>query len=248
MINILDNLNAAAIASGVLTLAITLLSMDGPHWERKFVSSKRAHETRGELVANYYSRRPRNVYGFVDVLALGTPVESRKERYRLRAERALDLEAPLREDAAQAARDWIDSVGAFALEARRRRVALRPFLATYHLGVIREAAICVPIAISLLKQDLLTELETDRLGWGFCLLEQAVRYNRTARQQRQAVFFSAVGHKPPVGPVLRAPSSALTVFYNLIDVLNLPFRLPPWGRWRWTSWLKGVAMSVQYVE
>lgn len=235
-----ENVDAAAVVAGSLTLIITVLSMDGPHWERKFVLSHKAHKLRRTSYERYYAHRPVRLYELVPHMALGISVATRRDRYRLRAERVASLSHSLRVQAEQDAHSWITTVGAFAEDAARSRLRLRPFLATYHLGIIREGGIAVPIALVLMARGELSAEERDRLAWGLTLVQLAVWYNTMARQQRQAVYFMAKGHVPPVGPVLQAPKRWRALVLNPVDQLGLPMKLPRWGRFRWNSWLKMI--------
>ena len=242
---VLDDASAAAITAAILTVAITLLSMDGPRWERRYRASARAHDQCARLVDLHYRNRPKKLYQFVQELALRAPVAGRRDRYRLRARLALQIPSARLKEANRAARDWIASVGAFAEEARTQRVELRSFLGTYHLGVIREGVIAVPIALSLMSRGELKDEEVDQLAWGLALIELASRYNAVARQQRQPIYFLAVDHHPPIGPVLNAPSAGSALLRDLHEVLGLPLRLSALGRWRWRRWLERIAATIE---
>jgi hypothetical protein len=219
--------------------------MDGPHWERKFVSGVKEHELRVELYSRLYKERPHQaLYRLVPYLALRVPVAKRKDRYRLRAEKVARLPEQLRLEAESAARQWIATVGALAEEAARYRVNLRPFLATYHLSVIRDGVIAVPIGLNILAKRGLSRDDMHRLAWGLALVQPAVQYNSLARQQRQPIYFTGAGHQPAIGPILREPNRWRARVLNPIDRLGLAMRLPRWGRWRWDRWLRMIDLQV----
>lgn len=241
---IFSHADAAAVVAGILTVILSGLALDGPHWERRVAASVRDHEIRSDLTRRFYEDRPAQLYIFVPYLALRVPISRRTDRFRLRAERAANLPEQLKAGSVAAARQWLSTVGAFAEEAARSRVDLRPFLATYHLGVIREGVIAVPIAMSMMAERKLTADEFDRLGWGLALVELAVVYNSHARQQRAPIYFAATGHEPPIGPVLRAPANWRRKAYDVVEFLDPPLRLPRWGRWRWGLWLRTIDVGV----
>jgi hypothetical protein len=243
-----DGVGAAALTTVILLSGITYYSFDEPRWRRKFVRRFREHKIRSDLIDRYYQRRPtRELYALVPHLALRAPIKRRNDRFRLRAQRATELKQPLRDKAEDAAVRWIDTVGALAEEAAKSRVDLRPFLGTYHLGVIREGVIAVPIALSMMTRRRIAGKELDRLAWGLALVELAVVYNSHARQQRENIFFTAAGHEPPIGPVLRAPAGWRSKFYDLIEFFAPPLRLPRWGRWRWEQWLRGIDRQASEI-
>lgn len=241
---IFDDVGQASLATGLLTVILTLFSLDEQHWKRKFAKSIDEHKIRSDLIQRYYQNRPRRLYALVPHLALRAPIKRRSDRFRLRAQRAANLAQPLRNTAETAARQWVNTVGALAAEAAKSRVDLRPFLGTYHLGVIREGVIAVPIALSMMTERGLTAEELDRLSWGLALVELAVVYNSRARQQRESIYFTATGHEPPIGPVLRAPTGWKTKVYDLIEFFAPPLRLPRWGRKRWKKWLIRIDLGV----
>ncbi|HEY3904719.1 MAG TPA: hypothetical protein VGM14_12490 [Streptosporangiaceae bacterium] len=244
----LTGLGAAAVTTGILLGSIVFYSLDEPRWKRKFARSFREHKIRSDLIERYYEHRPtKELYALVPHLALRAPIKRRNDRFRLRAQRATELRQPLRGKAENAAMRWIDTVGALAEEAARSRVDLRPFLGTYHLGVIREGVIAVPVALSIMTQRRIAAKELDRLAWGLALVELAVAYNSHARQQRDTIFFLATGHEPPIGPVLRAPVGWRPKFYDLIEFFAPPLRLPRWGRWRWEKWLRGIDRQASEI-
>lgn len=244
VIRMWDDAYAATVTASVLTILFSAFSLDRPHWERKFTINAKEHEIRSTLIQRYYRNRPRNLYSLVPHLALRTPIERRRDRFRLRAERAAALPEPLRSEAVLAARAWIGTVGALAEEAARSRADLRPFLGTYHLGVIREGVIAVPIAMSMMARRELTAEEEDRLGWGLALVELAATYNSRARQQRRPIYFTNTGHEAPIGPVLRAPGKGRRRLYDLMELFERPLRLPRLGRRRWGRWLRTIDVEI----
>jgi hypothetical protein len=234
----------AGVAAGCIAVVVSWLSLDMPHWERKVAASAVDHEKRVQLTEYFYQNRPLELYSLVSHLALRTPIRRRKDRFRLRADKAAKLPGPMRNDAERAARKWIETVGALAEEAARSKVNLRPFLGTYHLGIIREGVIAVPIAMSMMARRELSSEEIDRLCWGLALVELAVAYNSRARQQREPIFFAAKGREQPIGPVLRAPGKWKRRGYNLLEQFDLPLRIPRYGRLRWYRWLSSLAATV----
>lgn len=241
---IFNQADVAAVVAGILTVILSGLALDGPHWERRVAASVKDHEIRSDLTRRFYDNRPRQLYIFVPYLALRVPIRRRSDRFRLRPERAASLPEELKAESVAAAHQWLSTVGAFAEEAAQSRVDLRPFLATYHLGVIREGVIAVPIAMNMMAQRELTADEIDRLGWGLALVELAVVYNSHARQQRAPIYFLARGHEPPIGPVLRAPANWKRKAYDVLEFFDSPLRLPRWGRWRWGLWLRTVDVGA----
>ncbi|MDN3351971.1 hypothetical protein [Actinomadura sp. DC4] len=239
-----NEVDAAAVATGLISLVLAFLSLDTPRWERSVATSAKDHTVRLDLTERFYKNRPLELYQLVPHLALRTPIGRRRDRFRLRADKAAKLPEPLRAEAVLAARKWIETVGALAEAASRSRVDLRPFLGTYHLGVIREGVIAVPIAMSLMARDELSPEEIDRLSWGLALVELAAAYNSRARQQREAIYFAAKGHEPPIGPVLRAPGKWERRVYDFRERFDRPLRIPRYGRWRWERWLSGIDMGM----
>ena len=240
----LDQVGLASAVTAILSALLSMLALDSPRWERRFTTCLREHNIRADLTRRYYDQRPRQLYALVPHLALRAPIGRRTDRFRLRARRAAGLPEPLRRDSALAARQWINTVGAFASEAAKSRVDLRPFLATYHLGVIREGVIAVPLAMCMAAEQRLEAEERDRLSWGLALVELAVAYNSHARQQREAVYFAAAEHGPPIGPVLRPPGAWRRAFYDVAEIFGPALRLPRWGRWRWDRWLRGIDLTA----
>lgn len=244
---LLHNETALAIVAAVLALCATVLGLDGPHWERKFAAAFEDGQIRRNAEAEFYEKRPAaGLYGLVPLLALREPVRGRRARYVARAGRFESLPRPEKTHAVKFARAWLKSVGAFAEDVGdRHRVALRPFLATNHLAVIRQGVVIVPIAVSLLADGVLTEDEEVRLAWGLALMELAVRYNSITRQQREAVYFAAQGHEPAIGPVLRSPSSLRRPLYNVLDRASRRYRLRRLRFFYSRMWLNSVARQLQ---
>ena len=236
----------AAVVAGLLALVATALSVDGPRWERKFLHRSREYELRKDLEGRYYKRRPTGpkLYSFVPELALGKSVKKRRDRFRLRAEKLLSSPPERVDEGGVIAREWINSVGAFAEGAAKERLDLRPFLATYHLGIIREGTLAVPMGLAENARRNIGKAEMDRIAWGLALVELAVRYNSAAKQQRSAVFFQAQGDDPPVGPVLRETSNVRGLLFDIVELGKPPMRLPRYGRWRWNLWLRMIDVDL----
>lgn len=240
---ILNEVDYAAVATGCITVVLTLLSLDAPHWERKMAARARDHEIRVTLIDRFYTNRPLKLYELVPHLALGTPIKHRPDRYRMRADKAAELPEPLRTEAPGLARKWLETIGAFAEEAARSKIDLRPFLGTYHLGVVREGVIAVPIAISMMARKELSREEIYRLSYGLALVELAADYNSRARQQRESIYFAAKGQdEPPIGPVLRAPGKWSRRRYDILERFDRPLRIR--GRWRRERWLRSIEAGV----
>lgn len=237
---------ALSIVAAALALCATVLSLDGPHWERKFAAAFEDGQLRREAEVEFYEKRPAaDLYRLVPILALREPIKGRRSRYVARAERFASLPEDDRDQAAKLARTWLHSVGAFAEEVgSQRQVSLRPFLATNHLAVIRQGAVTVPIAISLLADGGLTEDEEIQLSWGLALMELAVRYNAITRQQREAVYFAAQGHEPAIGPVLKGPGAMQRPINNVLDRTSSRYRLRRPRYLRSRRWLDSVARDL----
>lgn len=239
---ILNEVDYAAVTTGCITVVLTLLSLDAPHWERTVAARARDHEIRVTLVDRFYTKRPLGLYELVPHLALRTSIKRRPDRYQLRANKAAELPEPLRTNAMLLARKWLETIGTFAEEAAWRKVDLRPFLSTYHLGVVREGVIAVPIAISMMARNELSSEEIDQLSHGFTLVELAAKYNSRARQQREPIYFVAKSHdEPPVGPVLRAPGKWERRLYDVLERFDRPLRIR--GRRRRERWLRGIEVG-----
>jgi hypothetical protein len=233
-----------------LTLANALLSLDSPRWERRFTRARESMDLRDTLVNQTYKQRPTGpFYDVVPRLALGRSVPHRKQRVAERAQLVSTLDDAERNAVLAAARLWTTTVGDFARQAGElSKLPLRPFLATYHLGVIREASVALPVLLWLWSRSELSAAEKERIEWGVALLNLAVWYNRVARQQREPVFFLARGHTPPVGPVLRPPSPRTTWLRNIADTCSPNMRLRGWRRWQASRWLDDVLARIDGPE
>lgn len=247
LITVLHNESALAIVAAALGLLATLLGLDGPHWERKFAAAYDDSLLRRDAEERLYKSRPsEELYRLVPRLALRQSIQERSARYVARAERFDVLDEALKREAVRLTRSWIASVGAFAEEMGTvRRVALRPFLATNHLAVIRQGVVAVPMAMSLMADDLLTEDEEVRLAWGVALMELAVRYNSVTRQQREPVYFAAQGHEPAIGPVLRSPGSVRRRYLDIVDTVPLNYVLRRGLFRRSDKWVRSVVRQIK---
>jgi hypothetical protein len=234
IIEVLRDEGTAGAVAGVLGVISAALAMDGPRWDRKFSARLEEHKTLEKLTKSHYSRRPGpDIYGFVQDLALGVAVRRRNERLLARSRKAAGLAADKRAKGRQLAVAWIESVGSFArLASEVEMLALRRFLQTYHLSIIREGSLVLPFVVDLLACDLLSDEEADDAMWGWALVELAAFYNSVARQQRQPVYFLAIHHERPVGPVVQAPGTWRRAVYGVVDRLSPRMKL---RRWRMLS-------------
>ena len=214
------------LSSALSVPLAVIMTLEDARWGRGLARRRVERSLRLELVASCYQLRPVvELYALVPKLALQRRVKGRRQRYELRATVVQGLPPEARAHASSLGRRWLDTVGRLAAEAARGRLPLRPFFATYHLGVIREGAVAVPICLSLLASGELGAEERENLFWGMAMMDLAARYNSVARQQRAAVYFRAIGHQPPVGPVRRAPRRIWYPLLDLVDMLSPRFRL-----------------------
>jgi hypothetical protein len=236
-------LSNVATILGVVTALIS--QIDDAKWGRDWTRRRQERERRQKLVGEWYSRRPTlELYRLVSKMALEHPVASRRARYAMRAQKVLELDPEDRQEAEQAAILWLETVGELAKRSRESRLPLRYFLATYHLGVMREGVIAIPIAVTLLASHRLDEGQRQKLFWGAALLDLAARYNSVARQQRDPVFFASKSHEPAVGPVRNPPRRIVVPYLNLVDHLSSVFRLRIW-RYVWCRcWISRVSGAL----
>jgi hypothetical protein len=100
---------------------------------------------------------------------------------------------------------WLSSVGAFAREAHSSRVALRAYLQTNHLAIIREGVIIEPALVRQLATNSLGESQRRDATWGIALFLLCVKYHRYSPVQRDAVYIeraNSSGGKNLYGPIL----------------------------------------------
>jgi len=83
---------------------------------------------------------------------------------------------------------WISSVGAFAREASKSRVALRTYLQTNHLAIIREGMILEPVLVWHWAQGSYKEEEKRTIAWGIALFLLAINYHIYSPVQRAVVY------------------------------------------------------------
>lgn len=235
----LHDVGLASFVTAVLSILIVLITqLDEFRWGRKWTARREDRNLRTSLVSEFYETRPtRPLYDLVPQMALERPLSNRIQRFQLRAAR-LDAEDFVGGKEAEAvARGWIASVGAFAQAVARDRLPLRMFLATYHLGVMREGAVAVPIAARLLAAGELSADERERLYWGMALLDLAGDYNSIARQQRGSVYYEERQHQPPIGPVRVPPSRWSRPINDVRDIVSSSFYLRRWRYVRSRRWL-----------
>ena len=228
--SLLKDQTAASIVSGILAIVLAALGWDSLNATQvaKRIQERRTLET---LRKGSYVSRPTgpSYYSFVPDLALRRRYRRRRTRLLTRAQIARDLTPERYAEGCAFARQWIATVGAFAVDAGvHERVALRRFLRTHHLGLIREGMIALPFIVAMRAADELDGLERRRAAWGLALVELAAFYNSVARQQRQAVYFSTVDG--PFGPVVRPPRWYRRPLLAFQDRLLVDLRL---RRWRW---------------
>lgn len=243
---LLEDASLAGFVSAVLSILIVIVSqLDEYRWGRQWDRKRTQRDRRRALVVAYYARRPtRPIYDLVPHMALARPISDRRKRFASRA-RTLDAaDERMADQADRIARQWLGSVGEFARRSSEERLPLRVFLATYHLGVMREGAVAVPIAARLLAAGQLSHHESEQLFWGMALLDLAGDYNSIARQQRQAVYYEEVGHHPPIGPVRVPPSRLELPLLNLRDVISTRFVLRRWRYWVSKRWLNELAANL----
>jgi|GEM_PF-3552310 len=243
----LHDTGLAAFVCSILAVPLGLVTLlDEMRWGRNLAERRRQRDVRSRLVSTHYKARPgKPLYSLVPDMRLEVRVKGRRTRFAMRGERLRDFTEPERLAAESIARQWIGSVGAFALAAGSlERLPLRHFLATFHLGVLREGVVAVPVAARLLSAGSLSVAERENLYWGMALLDLAARYNSVARQQRSAVYFEAIGHQPPVGPVRNPPLMALRPFLSLVDIASPHFRLRRWRYVRCRWWLTSLALQI----
>ncbi len=226
----LENPTAASIVAAVLSILLAFLGLDAISAER--VRNRIIErDSIQQLCRAYYEGRPTGdgYYSFVPELALRAKVRLRGRRLCSRAEIARGLPPDRYKEGCEAARSWIATVGAFAKSVGvDERVALRRFLRTHHLGVVREGMIAMPFVLAMWAADELDAEQRREAAWGLALVEVAALYNAIARPQRQAIyFFTSSG---PFGPVLRRPSLFRLPLLATKDRLYRSIRL---RRWRW---------------
>lgn len=239
MDGVLHDAGLASFVAGVLSIVIVLIGqLDEFRWGRKWQAGRDDRNLRVSLIRDYYQRRPtRELYALVPHMALEAPEKSRLARFERRSARVVADGFSERVVAEDAGRRWLATVGTFAQAVARDRIPLRTFLATYHLGVMREGAVAVPIAARLLSQGHLSADEREQLYWGMALLDLAGDYNSVARQQRAAVFYEERQHQPPIGPVRVPPRRILRPVHDLIDVASPNFQLRRWRYLRSRRWI-----------
>lgn len=216
------------VSGGVATLVAlpaAALSVEAARWSSRFPARVKERQVVSRLVAEYYDERPkRQLLELAPDLALGRRYLCRRTRLLKRAERASALREERYDrfsDGAVYARRWINTVGRAAYEAGAiEEIALRRFLQTYHLGVLREGTVATPFVLCLLARGELSQGDVEYALWGMALVDLAARYNSIARQQRQSVFIDVKGVERPLGPIVRPPARWRRPWLSLVDMCS----------------------------
>ncbi len=222
--DLLTNQVAGGAVAMVLGVVLALITRSSG-WHAQFQRSAWSHGVVGDLVAAGYADRNGHglLYDFVEDLRLGSDAEegsARKDAQRTvdRVELVSAMSPSRRAEALGCANHWAVSVGGFARSAASEKVPLRAFLQTYHLGVIREAALAEPLLIWERSSSPVphTEASDEEWLWALSLRDLAVEYNWTAPWQRRAVSFTG----DPTREVLRAPGWLLCTVGDAANIVR----------------------------
>ena len=141
---------------------------------------------------------------------------------------------------------WCSTVGQLARRARRdKRLPLRRFLQTFHLGIIREASLALPFVLCEVSRQSLGTDELEDAACGLALMELAAFYNSLARQQRDPVLFAASSAHPAFGPLLQAPSRGAEWGFDILDRFYRGIRLREWRIRRAWDTLDSLGKELQ---
>ena len=230
--NIISSL--LAISTGMLGFII---------FRSDYLGSRRQYqkEQRVRLDIDLYKKRPtKDFYNLVPFTALTSSVD-RSQRDFLRAIIVLELKTSRREtydEGIRLTKQWLDTVGELAVLFNKMRLPLRPFLQTYHLGIIREGSLAHPFLINLIAEENMNALQLKQARAGAALVKLARTYNSLARQQRDDVFFPSSEYGSKFGPIQYSPNGPMKIVLGLFDRILRSLRLK-----RWRIRLEGKRLS-----
>ena len=204
-------------------------ALDESRWQIRINQRAREYDDLATMRDSSYNQRPTDpLYAIAPYLALGRSVWMRRNRLAARARQAADLPSETGELGIRLAREWLCSVGYFSRSAGlERQIALRRFLQTNHLNIIREGSICLPFIIVAMTNGQLNREEEELAEWGVALLDLAAFYNSLARQQRQAIYMDVPGIDIPVGPIVNGPRRITLIYYTALDHLMKNLAMSP---------------------
>jgi hypothetical protein len=201
-------------ALAALSAAAAATRLPSLVWNARFKTRASEHRRMTRLVNDGYvmgrkewvptgSERPgASIYDFVDVLNLGHSAPRRSaSRLVSRVLRIDQMAHEQRSSGCSLAMAWAQGVSEFARKMTlEERLSLRPFLATFHLTVIREGALSEPFLVwALVRGELPLDMEDVRMA--LALRDLARAYNSVAAQQREEVTFlgtsAVIQYAPP---------------------------------------------------
>jgi hypothetical protein len=236
-----QNANVAGAVAGILSVVLAILSLSS-HGQATVHNSIWQRRKRDRLVkAHYESRSAKGpLYDFVEPLTLrddtvasgGSDKRRELERLVLRTLRVLEMPGDQQRVGYERAAQWAASVGPLAFAAgmrvswRDRRLPLRRFFQTYHLGIIREGSLAEPflVANSLESWANRGRGRDDQAVWALALRDLARTYNSVVPWQRHWVVFKDAEE---AGAIIGPPGGWRAAFAYVQNRLY-SFRLRPW--------------------